>query len=298
MHRGGRPGHVFVRRGTARSCPHRVNLVGAHGRIASWPTSCCRTFVQINWPEIRMPTVLPSHIVEAIDAMFGPDRNEADVRMVQVTHKGKVHALLAMLDAVAPELIDLNATDYRELSECRGVLATTLPAWSVGDLMPAVQVGGRDVVACIRRLMKQCRDHVPPPEPELPFIKEDDVRLGLEDRIQAAWTDFRANEWMGSTVLAAHTLEALLLWAVKKKIGSTPSSRSPDRMVLNELIDQAAKINLITSDGKRQADLARDARNLIHPGKATRSGSACSKATALTALAAVYRVADDLKSST
>jgi hypothetical protein len=63
------------------------------------------------------------------------------------------------------------------------------------------------------------------------------------------------------------------------------------------LIAEAEKLNLITLEGKRQADLARDARNLIHPGKATRSGAACSKATALMALAAVYKVADDLKLS-
>jgi hypothetical protein len=143
----------------------------------------------------------------------------------------------------------------------------------------------------------QCRDQAPPPEPELLFIAEDDVRLGLEDRIQAAWTDFRANEWMGATVLAGHTLEALLLWAVKKRIGSATPPKPPDRLALHELIDEAAKLNLITPEGKRQADLARDARNLIHPGKATRSGSACSKATALMALAAVYSHCSKLAAS-
>jgi hypothetical protein len=244
-----------------------------------------------------MPSVLPSHIVEAIDSMFGQGRNELDMRGVQHTHKAQVHALLTMLDEVPPELIDLKSADYVELSQCRGVLATALPAWNLGDIRPAPQVRGRDVISCIRRLMMQCRDQAPPSEPELPFITDDDVRLGLEDRIQAAWTDFRANEWMGATVLAGHTLEALLLWAVKKRIGNATAPKPPDRLILRELIDAAAKLNLITVEGKRQADLARDARNLIHPGKATRSGSTCSKATALMALAAVYRVADDFKSS-
>lgn len=242
-----------------------------------------------------MPSVLPSHIIEAIDSMFGPNRNELDMRMVQHTHRAEVHALLAMIDAVPPELIDLSAADYLELSRCVGVLATALPAWNLDAIRPAPQVGGKDVVACIRRLMMRCRDHLLPPEPELPFITEDDVRLGLEDRIQAAWTDFRANEWMGATVLAAHVIEALLLWAVKKK---GVSAASLDRQTFHELIAESVKLKLITSESKQQANLARDARNLIHPGKATRSGTACSKATALTALAAVYRIVDDLKSST
>jgi hypothetical protein len=56
--------------------------------------------------------------------------------------------------------------------------------------------------------------------------------------------------------------------------------------VKNQVIDEASE---------RQASLARDARNLIHPGKALRSGEACNKTTALTALTAVYRVIDELK---
>lgn len=242
-----------------------------------------------------MPSVLPSHIVEAIDSMFGPNRNEIGVRAVQHIHRAQVHALLAMLDDVPPQLIDLNPRDYLELSYCRGVLATTLPAWTMGDIQPARQVGGRDVVERIRRLMMQCRDRVPPPEPELPFIADQDIRLGLEDRIQAAWTDFAANEWMGATVLAAHVLEALLLWAIKNNANSKLSEKELDRQALHELIREAAELKLVTTESKQQADLARDARNLIHPGKATRSGTACSKASALAALAAVYRVVEDLR---
>lgn len=244
-----------------------------------------------------MPSVLPSQIVEAIDDMFGPNRNELDNGNVRNTHAAEVHTLLVMLDQVPPELISLNAADYRELNRCRGVLATALPSWNLGGTLAARQVGGRDVIAYIRRLMTQCRDQAPPPEPELPFIADDDIRRGLEDRIEAAWIDFRANEWMGATVIAGHALEALLFWAVKMKIASATLPKSLDRFVLHELITEAAKLKLITLESKQQANLARDARNLIHPGKATRSDTACSKATALTALAAVYRVADDLKSS-
>jgi hypothetical protein len=52
---------------------------------------------------------------------------------------------------------------------------------------------------------------------------------------------------------------------------------------------------LITSPSAKQAALAQDARNLVHPGKVARTGSACSKATALAALAAVFSVIDDLR---
>jgi hypothetical protein len=168
--------------------------------------------------------------------------------------------------------------------------------WNVGGVQQAEQVGGRDPVACIRRLLAQCRDYVPPLTPELPFIPDDDVRLGLEDRIQAAWRGFHADEWMGATVLAGHVVEALLLWAIEQK-GSTISQSDLDRSGLKALTVEAAKLGLVRADTRQQADLARDARNLVHPGKAKRSGATCNKATALQALAAVYKVVDDLKST-
>lgn len=196
-----------------------------------------------------------------------------------------------------PALIDLNAQDYLEFSQCRAVLATKLPAWNLGDIAPANSVGGKDVIERIRRLMLKCRDQLPPPEIELPFIADDDTRLGIEDRIRAAWIDFNAREWMGATILAGHVIEALLLWALKKKGGAIQVKKPPDELHLHDLIAEAEKCGLITLECKQLAHLARDARNLIHPGKATRSGTACSKATALTALSAVYKIAESLKLS-
>lgn len=244
-----------------------------------------------------MPAVLPSHIVAAIDSMFGPTRDEIDNRAVGHIRKTQVHALLAMLDEVPPQLIDLNAQDYLEFSQCRGVLATALAEWNLGSIMPATSVGGKDVIERIRRLMLKCHDQLPPREPELPFIVEEDARLGIEDRIQAAWTDFNAREWMGATVLAGHAVEALLLWALKKKSGDALFKKPPEELHLHDLIVEAAVRGLITAECKQLAGLAKDARNLIHPGKATRSGTTCSKATALTALSAVYKIADDLQST-
>jgi hypothetical protein len=244
-----------------------------------------------------MPAVLPSHIITAIDTMFGPQRNELDVRAVRVNYKTEVYALLALLDAVPTALIDLNAQDYLEYTRCRGVLATTLALWNVGGVQPAPQVNSRDVIERVRQLMAKCHDELPPSEPELPFIADDDVRLGIEDRIRAAWTDFNAREWMGATVLAGHVVEALLLWAINHKGGSQNLKKTATQLHLHDLIEEAAQRKFITPQAKLAADLAKDARNLIHPGRASRSGTETSKATALAALAAVYRIADDLRVS-
>lgn len=102
---------------------------------------------------------------------------------------------------------------------------------------------------------------------------------------------------MGATILVGHVVEALLLWALTMKGGLTPFRKSPDELHLHDLIAEAEEHGLITLECKQLADLAKDASNLVHPGKATRSGTACSKATALTAFSAVYKIAEELKSA-
>jgi hypothetical protein len=242
-----------------------------------------------------MPKVLPSQVVEAIDSLFGASRNELDGRAITHVYRAEVHALLALLDQVPTELMDLPSAEYLEFTRCRAVLATTLVRWNLGDIAPARDVGGKDAVERIRRLIKQCHDELPPIEPELPFIPDIDIRLGIEDRIRAAWTDFNAHEWMGATVFAGAALEALLLWALKHATLSEAPKRPLDELHLAELIRLAATNRVIDEASERQAGLAKDARNLVHPGRALRSGEACSKTTALTALAAAYCVIDQLK---
>jgi hypothetical protein len=242
-----------------------------------------------------MPRILPSQIVEAIDTLFGVNRGELDGRAVAQIYRAEVHALLALLDEVPGELIDLGSVDYLELTRCRAVLATTLVRWNLGDVAPARDVGGKDAVERIRRLMKKCHDELPLAEPELPFISDEDIRFGVEDRIHAAWIDFNAREWMGATVFAGAALEALLLWALKRVNPAETPKQALDKLHLTDLIRLAVTNHLIDEAAERQASLAKDARNLIHPGRALRSGDACNKTTALTSLTAVYRVIDELK---
>jgi hypothetical protein len=214
----------------------------------------------------------------------------------------EVQALLFLLENLPGEFVDLPFQDYLEFTRCRASLATALARWTVGDGIPARDVGGKDPIERLRRLLKQCHDELPPPEPELPFIDDIDTRLGIEDQIHAAWTNFDAREWMGATVFAGAALEAVLLWAVKETPAasgrskeSRKDSKSLHAMRLNDLIDEATELSLISPDSAKQAHLARDARNLVHPGRVARSGRSCSKATALTGLAGLYRVVDDLK---
>lgn len=130
---------------------------------------------------------------------------------------------------------------------------------------------------------------------------DEDIRLGIEDRTRAAWVDFSAREWLGATTSAAVALEAVLLWEIKRLRRSgleevrKKVEKSPDEMVLAKLIDEALDKRSISDGAAKQAHLARDARNLVHPGKVARSGTACDKGTALSAFAELCRIASELR---
>jgi hypothetical protein len=108
----------------------------------------------------------------------------------------------------------------------------------------------------------------------------------------------------------ASIVEALLLWAIqqcpeadykkafddvvlKKKLRPRRST-APEEWDLVHYIAVAEELKQISADTATQAGLAKDFRNLIHPGKAQRQAQACSRGTAMAALAAVEMVIECL----
>jgi len=81
-------------------------------------------------------------------------------------------------------------------------------------------------------------------------------------------------------------------------LGSKKLSKNPDNnlenWVLFEYIEVAAELKVISDETATQARLAKDFRNLIHPGRAQRLGQECNRATALSAVAALEHVVNDL----
>lgn len=69
---------------------------------------------------------------------------------------------------------------------------------------------------------------------------------------------------------------------------------APKEWGLADYISVATSLNLIKSTTNQQATLAKNFRNLVHPGRAQRLHEVCDRATALTALAAVELIVRDL----
>ena len=153
---------------------------------------------------------------------------------------------------------------------------------------------GKDPVERIRRILAVCPDENPPPYPDLTFVSDNVARTNVQQDIRAAWIDFRSKEWKGATVFATTAVEALLFWALKRRADVKQSERL-DKQHLAEYITEAERLGVIVKATADQARLATDARNLIHAGKMARTGLTCTKATALTALAALEAVLAHLR---
>jgi len=241
-----------------------------------------------------MSRVVPSQVVSAIDSMFGANRNELDIDKIDYCCRDKVRTVLSLLDLLPDDLLTLTFENLTEYLQCCASLISALSRWDVGDSQYRVRTSsGKDSIARIRTILATCPDQNPPLAPALSFIPDVKARENLQEHIRAAWIDFRAEEWTGATVFAAAAAEALLYWKLKNNPQVTNTDKL-DKLHLSDYVQQAEKLSVITKAAAEQASLANEARNLIHAGKVARTGLKCNKATALTSLAAMQWLIDEL----
>jgi len=167
-------------------------------------------------------------------------------------------------------------------------------------------------VGIIRMAFASCPDDITPHQAaDLAFMKDAETRSGLLRDLMTTRSALRHEEWKAATVIAASIVEALLLWGIKQKTGvdvehacqsclakgkllKHPDS-DPLRWNLNEYIEVTAELGMIEEATSVQAGLAKDFRNLIHPGRSLKKQQVCDRGTALAANAAAELVMRDLQ---
>jgi hypothetical protein len=256
-----------------------------------------------------MARVVPSQVVQTIDSWFPRAKlNESSIVLAGV--RAHLVGILNLLKDVPDELIALASSDYAELilakSAIEEYLARTTARDDAGILS---QVHGFDVATVIRRVLAKCPDEYPPPTTTgLLFIKNEKLRDSIRQDVGAADRAFHNYEWKAATVLAGAAIEALLHWRlqqppedaeVDKAVKALKGTKKMpfgdiDRWNLDQFIEVAAYLDLLAPDTSTAARLAKNFRNLIHPGRAARLAQACDRATALSALAALEHVVRDL----
>jgi hypothetical protein len=253
-----------------------------------------------------MPRIVPSQIVEFIDAEFPfacarqpPTFDHADIDALS--------ALVRLTEELPDELRTVSGRNYsfllRGIETIRGTVANRV-AFSFGV---SLDERLRNAIADVREILEPLPDEAPSPiTAELSFIPHADLRDSIRNDVSAANRALHDGLWKASTVLAGAAAEALLHWAITEKKSELEieaaraaalipnARRDPNRWDFDGFIKVASSLGLIKAETEKQADLAREFRNLIHPGRSTRFAKVCDRGTALSALAAVELIVRDL----
>jgi hypothetical protein len=261
-----------------------------------------------------MASIVPSQVVHFIDQLFpqAGTQKEGDKFVLYRGNSMQMAALLALIDRIPGELIDLDGAQYCEFLSCQAALHDTIKTWETQDKSLSYVSGlpRLNPITLIRRALAKCPDsHPAPSTPGLEFIPDPEYRASLRDDLSQTNKALLNGEWKAATVLAGSLVEALLLSQLHQsestriseavlKLRTDGKLKGPEKALeewhLSEYIEVALQLGLVTEDSAKQARLAKDFRNLIHPGREIRKNQSCNRGTALTAVAAVEHVIQDL----
>lgn len=267
-----------------------------------------------------MPRVVPSQVVEIIDRIFPVVKDQKDTQQGRFSfnrsNQNELAAIVALFDQIPPELLILGPNDYTDLHLAVTAIKNTIPTWQTRDYGLERIHGHSNLnpVTIIRNVLSKCPDEgVLKSTSDLIFISDQELRDSLRIDISAANQAFQNGEWKAATVLAGATIEAVLLYMLHSIKGADPSristsisnlvskgafDKSPgnnlDKWSLHLLIEVTAELGLVKKETATQARIARDFRNLIHPGVSVRKSIVCNRGTALSALAGLEHIINDL----
>jgi hypothetical protein len=265
-----------------------------------------------------MPKVVPSQVIEVIDQVFPYARYQKEF-FINRDHQNEVATIAGLVDQIPTELLTLGQRDYSTLQLAVTALKITITTWQKNDfsLKHINGYGNINPVTIIRNTLSKCPDEgISKSTSDLTFISVQELRCSLQIDISSANQAFQNGEWKATTVLAGATIEALLLYTLdsvqnsdRSKISSSINSlvskgtfKNPPVENLDEwsiffLVEVAADLSLIKEETATQVKIVRNFRNLIHPGVSVRKNIVCNRGTALSALAGLEHIINDLSAT-
>ncbi len=254
-----------------------------------------------------MARIVPSQVVSYIDEALPKD----NWKVLGPAQVGAVAGLLKLIEQVPGELLVVDSQQFSKFALAISNLTEQLEIWKhiglKGTTPPELHRGQLEV---IRETLSRCPDSSPAPgSSDLSFINYPDLRLSVRIDIAAVNIAFSNGEWKAATVLAGSVIEALLLWALQErdpaevhaavaKLGpsklSWKTAKDLDLWDLADYIEVAFELKIVEENTQKQIRLAREFRNLIHPGRSQRLAQKCDRSTALSAMAGMELVIRDL----
>jgi hypothetical protein len=260
-----------------------------------------------------MPRVVPSQVVAFINTLWP---SSGDLNNLQRGQAGQLSGLVNLIDQIPGALLVMDGATYASFVCGRAHISQKLVTWASDPnrghelgVMPGLTP--KNAVIEIRDALAKCRDEsFGSATSKLSFIVDREFRTNLLIDINAIDRALSNSEWKAATVLAGSAIEALLLWALGQRpttdiapattalLASGGLSRQLDsnleRWDLHEFNEVAFNLGILKNDTHIKTDLAREYRNLIHPGRSQRLGQSCDRGTALSCVAALEHVVRDL----
>lgn len=257
--------------------------------------------------------VMPSQAAKTIEELFPHVASGRSDAILAASHSAALRGIVELIDDIPDELLVCSEEAYANFILAKSTIVELLERWKArGDVGTMPPVKGVDAVTVVWRVLRACPDeHPPSPSTELMFITDIDLRESIRRDVGAAHRALQNAEWKAATVLAGGTIEALLHWRLSREtpavraaaasavVGagrglSRPPSTDLNQWVLNEFILVASQLGAIKPDTANAALLAKDFRNLIHPGRAIRLNQVCDRGTSHMAIGALERVIVDI----
>jgi len=261
-----------------------------------------------------MPRVVPSQVREFIESI--PSQLTSEIARMNSIGAANLSAILDLVDQIPDELLTMDKETYGSLIRAKATIREILSTWTsnrnAGQSLQYFDLSRRQhPLVLIHDALAKCPDESPAPgTSELSFIADPALRTNLRNDVGAIDRALSNGEWKAATVLSGSAIEALLLLALQlrpptditaataalRKSGEL--TRQPDanleRWDLHEFTEVTANLGIIKTDTATETRLAREFRNLIHPGRAQRLGQICDRGTALSSVAALDHVVRDL----
>lgn len=250
-----------------------------------------------------MPVVMPSQLVAVIDELYPFAKSMAPQNQLLPQETAKMRAIVALIRQVPQELLEVSGNDYAALmvaiSQIEVSVESNIARGPTYSFLPSS-------VTTLRQVLARCPDEFPPPTTvELTFIPDDELRRSIREDIASATRSFSEAHWKASTVIAGATIEALLRWRLGTELPASVSSAtagaarsfppSLDEWNLGQYITVCESLGILRAETVTSARLAKDFRNLIHPGRSARLDTICDRGTAHVALGALDHVVRDLQ---
>jgi hypothetical protein len=255
-----------------------------------------------------MPRVVPSQVVQVIEKYFPQLKSvsEVDFTLSRIDRYVCV-SIAESLNQIPAELLNPpTADDYVKLKSNIAILNFTLESWKTPSVTDIDALDGNTILIIHNLLMKCPDEAISSKTAGLEFIDDIDFRDSLRLDLSSANSTLSNGEWKAATILSGSVTEALLLWAINKVKPARQSDiddamekcnikeKDPNKWVLAQYNNVAKELKIIQGETYKLVDLARQFRDLIHPGREIRENAKCSKATAYSGIAAVERVIEDV----